>query len=163
MRAEQNIDIHAGRQFGGKYNHTFSTLSANICLLFAPGHWALYGIILWVQSKRRLGEMKKQFMKVQCSLFSSKITSRTSPCKSVNIYFLPPYFRAGNLGQSDKEPTHFLLRHKRCSHNYWELHWQKHSQNVWALQVCNVRELRTKYLYNFNQIWYLHCNIAILQ
>ena len=92
---------------------------------------------------------KSNLLKVQCSLFSSKITSRTSPCKSVNIYFLPPYFGAGNLGQSDKEPTHFLLRHKRCSHNYWELHWQKHLQNVWTLQVCNVRELQTKYLYNF--------------
>ena len=137
MRAEHNIDIHGGEHFGGKYNHTISTLSANIWLLFALGHWSLSGIILWVQSKSAFGS-KEIYESTVSTFFFQDYFQDSSPCKSVNIYFLPPYFRAGNLGQSDKEPTHFLPRHKRCSHNYWELHWQKQSQKVWALQVCNV-------------------------
>ena len=156
MRAEHNIDIHGGGHtlVGNTitiFLHYLQT-SAVACALM--GHWNLSGI--GVQYKKTVGKMKKnQILAIyegtyQCPVFCSKITSRTLlSCKSVNIYFLPlTYFPAGNLGQSDKEQTHFLSPHKRCSHNYWELHWQKQSQKVWALQVCNVRVAKKVSDYN---------------
>ena len=100
MRAEHNIDIHGGEHFGGKYNHTISTLSANIwfCMCIIGSLKFVRNYTLGCNLIRSLVKWKKANTcnegTYQCPVFCSKITSRTLlSCKSVNIYFLPLTFQ----------------------------------------------------------------------
>ena len=68
---------------------------------------------------------------------------------SVSTFY--PLLWAGNLGQLDKEQTHFLPPpHKRCSHNYWEFHCHKNNRKkVWASTWQLCKELPTQYFAAF--------------
>ena len=141
MRVGWNIDIHDDENaWVGSIIALFHIISTH---LDAFWNCCRYIGSPCFELESRIQSWKGLFANVGFVRLFFKITLGVRPVHRVKASistFYPLLLPSSRyLGQSNKEPTHFLPLRKRCSHNYWDLNWQKQLQKVWKLQARHVK------------------------